>query len=105
MEFCPKCKALMVSKNGVLKCTRCGYEKKLDKNVINTYKTTEKVGKREAVIFTKSEVKTMPTVKKECPKCGNNEAYWWLQQTRRADESETRFFRCTKCKYTWREYD
>ncbi|HNS26436.1 MAG TPA: transcription factor S, partial [Methanobacteriaceae archaeon] len=29
----------------------------------------------------------------------------WLQQTRRADESETRFLRCTACGYTWREYD
>ncbi|MBI2112883.1 transcription factor S, partial [Candidatus Woesearchaeota archaeon] len=26
------------------------------------------------------------------------------QQTRGADEPETRFFRCTKCNYTWREY-
>ncbi|MDP6459515.1 MAG: transcription factor S, partial [Candidatus Hydrothermarchaeota archaeon] len=29
---------------------------------------------------------------------------WWLLQTRKADESETRFYRCTKCKFTWREY-
>ncbi|MRR35944.1 transcription factor S, partial [bacterium] len=32
-------------------------------------------------------------------------AYWWLRQLRSADESEVRFFRCTKCSRTWREYD
>ncbi|HID27364.1 MAG TPA: transcription factor S, partial [Methanosarcinales archaeon] len=26
-------------------------------------------------------------------------------QLRSADESETRFFRCTECGKTWREYD
>jgi len=39
-----------------------------------------------------------------CPKCGNDEAFFWTAQMRAADEAETRFFRCTKCKHTWREY-
>ncbi|MCK4973458.1 MAG: transcription factor S, partial [Candidatus Heimdallarchaeota archaeon] len=29
----------------------------------------------------------------------------WMVQTRSADESPTRFFRCTACGETWREYD
>ncbi|MCD6114052.1 MAG: transcription factor S, partial [Thermoprotei archaeon] len=41
----------------------------------------------------------------ECPKCGNREAYVWMMQTRAADEPPTRFYRCTKCGYTWREYE
>jgi DNA-directed RNA polymerase subunit M len=28
-----------------------------------------------------------------------------MVQTRRADESATQFFRCTKCGHTWREYE
>ncbi|PIO07920.1 transcription factor S, partial [Candidatus Pacearchaeota archaeon CG10_big_fil_rev_8_21_14_0_10_35_219] len=31
-------------------------------------------------------------------------AYFWTMQTRAADESETKFYRCTKCDHTWREY-
>jgi DNA-directed RNA polymerase subunit M len=50
------------------------------------------------------EIQTLPTTRVECPKCKNNLAEWWLLQTRKADESETRFYRCTKCKFTWREY-
>ena len=39
-----------------------------------------------------------------CPKCGNKEAVWWIQQTRSSDEAPTLFLRCTKCKHAWREY-
>ncbi|RZD31406.1 MAG: transcription factor S [uncultured DHVE6 group euryarchaeote] len=47
---------------------------------------------------------TMATVTAECEKCNHTEAYWWTEQTRSSDEPETQFFRCTKCKHTWREY-
>ena len=38
-----------------------------------------------------------------CPKCGHKEAETWQRQIRGADEPMTHFFRCVKCKYTWRE--
>jgi DNA-directed RNA polymerase subunit M len=38
----------------------------------------------------------------QCSKCGNNQARWWVVQTDSADEPSTQFFRCTKCKHTWR---
>lgn len=37
-----------------------------------------------------------------CPKCGNNQARWWIVQTDSADEPSTQFFRCTRCMHTWR---
>ena len=46
----------------------------------------------------------MPVVAEVCTKCGNKTAYFWTAQTRSADEAETKFFKCTKCKHTWREY-
>ena len=45
-----------------------------------------------------------PTVKIDCEKCGHGEAVAWMFQTRSADEPTTRFYRCQKCKYTWRDY-
>ena len=47
---------------------------------------------------------SLPTIKIECEKCGNDEAVWWMLQTRSADEPTTQFYRCTKCRYTWRNY-
>ena len=46
-----------------------------------------------------------PLVDKECPKCGNKKAYFWEIQTRASDEPATQFFKCEKCKHTWRHYD
>ena len=46
----------------------------------------------------------LPTIEIECEKCGNNQAVWWMLQTRSADEPTTQFYRCTKCSYTWRNY-
>ncbi len=50
------------------------------------------------------KIHTMPTTNVECPKCGNNEAFWWFLQTRGGDEPTTQFYRCKKCEHTWREY-
>ena len=36
--------------------------------------------------------------------CDSKEAVWWMLQTRSADEPTTQFYRCTKCKTTWRNY-
>ncbi|HTX60951.1 MAG TPA: transcription factor S [Methanobacterium sp.] len=104
MEFCPKCGTVMFPKDNRFHC-KCGYEKKITKDVINKYKVSEEVKTKDSIIFTDDKVRTLPTTKAICPKCKNKEAFWWLQQTRRADESETRFLRCTACGYTWREYD
>lgn len=55
-------------------------------------------------VFDDSVEDTRPTIKIECEKCGNDEAVWWMLQTRSADEPTTQFYRCTKCQYTWRDY-
>lgn len=44
-----------------------------------------------------------PVTEAECPKCKNSQAQWWSKQTRASDEPETRFFKCTACKHTWRD--
>jgi DNA-directed RNA polymerase subunit M len=55
--------------------------------------------------FRGEETESRPTTEVTCPRCGNDTAYWHLEQTRSADESKTRFFACTECGYRWWEYD
>ncbi len=103
MEFCPKCKSIMIYQGDKAVCRKCGYEKEADDDfdlVITTKRSEE-----EIPVIEGDNIKTLPTTNVICPQCGNNEAYWWLRQLRAADESEVRFFRCTKCGKTWREYD
>jgi len=100
--FCEKCKSLMLPKGEKIVCTRCGLERAVEGK--DSYKVSSKEKEKHKLLILDEDIKTLPSTRVECDKCGNMEAEWWLLQTRKADESETRFFRCTKCKFTWREY-
>jgi DNA-directed RNA polymerase subunit M len=101
MQFCPKCGALLVQKTKNYGCPRCNYSTKEKPNL----KISEKVEeKQEIAVMKEKEVDTMPTVEAVCKKCKHTEAHFWTSQTRSSDEAETKFYRCTKCKHTWREY-
>ena len=113
MQFCPKCKGLMEpqKKKGrvVLVCRKCGKTKRLDDE--NNLKLKNKTPEKEpmetdvVVLDKKNDIKALPKTRIQCRECENDEAYWWLQQTRSVDEAPTRFFKCTKCGHTWRQYD
>ena len=104
--FCPKCGSLLplknVGKKKVLGCS-CGYTEKGKKDY--SIKDSVKKAKEIEVVEEDAQTKTLPKIEIRCPKCNNNEAYFWLIQTRAGDEPETKFHRCTKCKHTWRNYD
>jgi transcription factor S len=101
--FCPECGSILRPKlkagKKVLFCS-CGYTKPFDEEPTEIKETVDQRKKIEVI----EQVEIHPKVKNKCEKCGNNVAYYWTQQTRGADEPETRFFRCTKCNLTWREY-
>ena len=92
----------MLPKNGKLVCSKCGEKEEILNK--GEFKLKEKAKKKREMLIVDEKINTLPTTRAECPKCGHMEAEWWLLQTRKADEPETRFFRCTKCRYTWREY-
>jgi len=94
-----------MSSGGQLKCRKCGYIRKIEST--DQMKKTKDRTENEIMIVDDEDtkIKTMPTIQIKCPKCGNNLAIWWLRQLRAADESEVRFFRCTECDHTWRQYD
>lgn len=104
MEFCPKCKSMMIPREKGLECRKCGYIKEKE-SASKELASTTKREEREVTILEGDADVGLPTTTVRCPECGHNVAYWWLRQLRSADESETRFFRCTKCNSTWREYD
>lgn len=89
----------MFPTNGKLECRKCGYVKKVEKEEKSIIKKREERG----MLILPENIETMPKTKVNCPKCGNNEAYWVLRQMRAADEPETRIYRCTKCNHSWRE--
>lgn len=106
MLFCPKCGTILRPKEKlgkkILWCS-CGFTTEIENKEKQEEEKIEKIENRGIEIA--EEMETHPKVKNECGKCGHNEAYFWTQQTRAADEAETRFFKCAKCKHIWREYD
>lgn len=101
MEFCPKCGSVLIEKRKNFGCVKCNY---VAKGKIKIESTEQMKEIKATGVVREKDGNTMPTVAAICPKCGNKEAYFWTSQTRSADEAETRFFRCTKCRHTWREY-
>jgi DNA-directed RNA polymerase subunit M len=103
MKFCPKCEVRLKKNNtSVATCPKCGY---IESSLKENKKEKENGTSPEFTVLEQNEGKeTLPTIKIDCEKCGNNEAVWWMLQTRSADEPTTQFYRCTKCSYTWRNY-
>lgn len=58
----------------------------------------------EKVLKTKEEHDSSPEgpiVERKCPKCGNDKMSYATLQLRSADEGQTVFFTCLKCKYVF----
>lgn len=112
MKFCPKCETRMKPRieQGIVLCPKCGFtaEKEqyqpLSKKKSITTSSENTSGSSLKVMDTDSGPTALPTTSIECPKCGNNTAFWWMLQTRSADEATTQFYRCTVCSHTWRNY-
>jgi DNA-directed RNA polymerase subunit M len=101
--FCPKCGSILrpMKADGkkVLGCS-CGYTDQKKEILSESVKK-----KKEIEVIDKDEDDMLPTTEIECPECGHNEGWYWLVQTRAADEPETKFLKCTKCKHTFRVND
>lgn len=95
--FCKKCGSLLKYSEGKLICG-CGYSEKGE--IIVKDKKKEK--KKIEIVEARNDIHSV--VSADCPKCGNNKAYTWALQTRAADEPETIFYQCVKCKHKWRVY-
>ncbi len=103
MKFCPKCEVKLKKEGADLQCPKCGY---VEGEVLTQQKKVIQKESIEALnVFAENEgEQTLPTIKIDCENCGNDEAVWWMLQTRSADEPTTQFYRCIKCRHTWRNY-
>ena len=100
--FCPTCHSLLKPKmdggKKKLACTSCNYTStSANAAITETVKPSKEIEVLE-------ERETRPLVDARCKKCNHLKAHHWSIQTRASDEPETRFFKCEKCKHTWREY-
>lgn len=103
--FCPTDKTMMRPVNGVLTCPKCGATRaaKAGQNVVRTKAVED--DKKSIMVDATQKLDLLPTTEEyACEKCGNSRAYYYMRQTRSADEATTRFLECTSCGHKWREY-
>jgi len=108
MKFCEKCGNILHVESGrtasYLICRKCGRKYRLKGEKV-TISTSMHETKKEIVVMGKDEgIEELPKTRIICPKCEHGEAFWWMQQTRAADEPPTLFYKCAKCGYGWRSY-
>ena len=111
VEFCPECSNLLRKQRMdevTLFVCKCGFQKEIKINLKelnnNIKKKKNALDNNLIIISEEDKISVYPQVTKICPKCNNKIAETWQQQMRSADEPSTHFFRCLKCKQTWREY-
>lgn len=103
--FCKKCNSLLVPEEGAsgkvkFVCRKCGTSSRSkDIKIVSVNPRKDKM-----FFVHKKETEDLPTARQKCPKCKAMKAYYWVIQTRSADEPATKFFRCVKCNHTWRDY-
>lgn len=96
--------------DGIVICPKCGYAEQNqvplhEQEILQTKQSgSGNISKSSLKVMDSDAPNAMPTTTIECAKCGNMTAYWWMLQTRSADEATTQFYRCTECNYTWRNY-
>ena len=111
VDFCPECSNLLrrkyVDGNVSLQC-KCGYKEDIEANESELKKKIQEkkdaLKKNIIIVSNEDKITVHPIVSRECPKCGHTKAEAWQEQTRSADEPSTSFFRCLKCRKSWREY-
>jgi len=109
MEFCPNCGTRLICKaksKVSLYCARCKY--KSDFSGIKFLKvkpmTTKRYDTGIAVLDRQiQKLRTFPIVNLPCQKCEGRTAETWTMAFGSEDNSQATFFRCTSCRYTWRE--
>ncbi len=105
MKFCPNCEIRLKRSESKLVCSKCDY---VEGESIESKKWQVEENDSDFLVMGESDMNDakglVSTIEIDCEKCGNKEGVWWSLQTRSADEPETRFYRCIKCNYTWRDY-
>lgn len=96
----------------IFTCPQCGFSANKENDTKDADPVTSSdlpyldrtLGSSLKIMDTELSPDALPTISIDCQKCGNSNAYWWMLQTRSADEATTQFYRCTKCGHTWRNY-
>lgn len=103
MEFCPDCKSIMVPSDGVLICRRCGKRLEMKKGDNLVSRTEQK--ERRMTVIEDSEAAGFPPPSTSVRRVRERHRLLVAPAAAFCRRERGPLFRCTKCNFTWREYD
>ena len=103
VDFCPSCGALLPGLQGegdvtCLYCRKVVPDQLFSEKVVSYtihFNSQDNIVKKKKV----DENADGPVIERKCPKCGHDKMSYAAIQLRSADEGQTVFFTCLKCKY------
>ena len=102
LAFCSACGALLPNLPDVgnfVNCMSCKFATPLTSFEGKETAYTVLFNKKEKHKAKKSNEEDGPVIDRFCPKCGHDKMSYAALQLRSADEGQTVFFTCLKCKY------
>eukprot|EP00095_Tigriopus_kingsejongensis_P000251 snap_masked-scaffold272_size230267-processed-gene-0.2 protein:Tk00251 transcript:snap_masked-scaffold272_size230267-processed-gene-0.2-mRNA-1 annotation:"GJ24301" len=106
VNFCPSCGTLLptLPRQGNVFCQACQHEVPIESFSELTLEYTIRFNQVEDSRAKRrggelGEEAEGPTVERRCPKCGHEKMSYAALQLRSADEGQTVFFTCLKCKF------
>ena len=102
ISFCAACGALLPNLPEVgntVNCLACKYATPIDSFVGRETFYSVVFNKKESTKKRKVKDEDGPVIDRTCPKCGHDKMSYAALQLRSADEGQTVFFTCLKCKY------
>jgi DNA-directed RNA polymerase subunit M len=95
INFCTKCRGLLSKQENNWVCLVCSSINNAE-DMCFVEKTQQK---SEISIINEKDSEILPKIEWKCPRCKNNEAYFWHAITTAADEADTIYYRCSGCNY------
>ncbi|CAH1173751.1 unnamed protein product [Phaedon cochleariae] len=110
--FCPDCGSILppLREKGGITCYTCSMafvgnaEEVFGQSIVKytihfNSREAKKKNIKDEMKRTEEEPDEGPIVERRCPKCGNETMSYATLQLRSADEGQTVFYTCTKCKF------
>lgn len=106
-DFCPNCGSILPlpGLEEVVSCSLCSFKKDAsDYEGIEIHSRKVFNVPKERTSHAKTEESVGPMVDRKCLNCGHEGMTYVTRQTRSADEGQTVFYGCPKCKFQETEY-
>ncbi|KAM5263187.1 DNA-directed RNA polymerase I subunit RPA12 [Ctenodactylus gundi] len=108
LDFCPDCGSILPlpGAQDTVTCTRCAFSvnvRDFEGKVVKTSVVFHQLGTVVRTSVEEGPEFQGPVVDRRCSRCGHEGMAYHTRQMRSADEGQTVFYTCTKCKFQEKE--